>query len=108
MLTWLQLIESILNAILLLLHHPHVQVRAFQGIQSVVGLDKLPDLEDRRSLRYVDAIIQEVHRFNPAIPLVTRSNSEEDAYTGYRIPKETWIMANVWSIRTILQNHPSY
>ncbi|KAI0919563.1 hypothetical protein AcW1_003214 [Taiwanofungus camphoratus] len=89
---------TILNFLLLIALHPEVQRRAFEEISAVVGNDRLPDLQDRDSLPYIDCLIQEVHRFNPAIPLVTHSNTVEEEYLDYRIPKKTWIMANVWAM----------
>ncbi|THH06109.1 hypothetical protein EW146_g9716 [Bondarzewia mesenterica] len=89
---------SILTFIVLIARHPEAQERAYQEIISVVGADRLPGLEDRHSLPFVDTVIQESHRYNPAIPLVTHSNTEEDEYIGLRIPKKTWIMANVWAM----------
>ena len=76
--------------------HPDIQQRAYLEIVSVVGTRRLPGLEHRRSLVYLDCVIQEVFRFNPPIPLVTHSNWKEDEYLGYRVPRKTWIMANVW------------
>lgn len=61
-----------------------------------MGTSRLPDLTDRKSLPYINAIIQEIHRFNPAVPLVTHGNSQEDDYNGMRIPKKTWILGNIW------------
>ncbi|KAI0746356.1 cytochrome P450 [Daedaleopsis nitida] len=96
---------TILTAILLLIHHPEVQNRAYEEIISTIGRDRLPGLQDREALRYIDCVIQEVHRFNPAIPLVTHSNSKEDQYLGYGIPKKTWVLANVWAM---LHNENEY
>ena len=76
--------------------HPQVQKRAYTEISSVVGRDSLPGLDNMHSLPYLDAMIQEIHRFNPAIPLVTHAPISDDEYMGNRIPKKTWIMANVW------------
>lgn len=94
----MQLISTILTFLLLVARHPEVQERAFQEISSVVNNDHLPGLDDLDSLPYIDAIIQEVHRFNPAIPLVTHAPMTEDVYMGYRIPKKAWTMANVWYV----------
>ncbi|KAI1787184.1 cytochrome P450 [Ganoderma leucocontextum] len=96
---------AILTAMLLLTRHPEVQARVYEEIKGVVGIDRLPDMHDRIALPYLDCVIQELHRFNPAIPLVTHSNSKEDEYLGYRIPKKTWIMANVWAM---LHNEKDY
>lgn len=91
-----QLTGFILNFILLLTRNPDVQARARKEIALVVGPNRLPGLQDRSSLPYVDCVIQEVHRFNPTIPLVTHANSKEDEYLSQAIPEKTWLMANVW------------
>ncbi|KAJ7223155.1 cytochrome P450 [Mycena pura] len=89
---------TVLSFIAIMLRHPEVQERAYREIVSVVGTTRLPDLSDRRALPYVNAIIQEIHRFNPAVPLVTHGNSVEEEYEGMRIPKKTWVMGNVWAM----------
>ncbi|KAJ7127113.1 cytochrome P450 [Mycena epipterygia] len=89
---------TILSFIAILSRHPEIQERAFHEISTVVGTSRLPDLTDRKSLPYINAIIQEIHRFNPAVPLVTHGNSQEDDYNGMRIPKKTWIMGNIWAM----------
>ncbi|KAH9846774.1 cytochrome P450 [Lenzites betulinus] len=93
-----QLAGFILNFILLLTRNPYVQARARKEIASVVGPNRLPGLQDQSSLPYVDCVIQEVHRFNPTIPLVTHANSKEDEYLCQTIPEKTWLMANVWAM----------
>lgn len=79
--------------------HPDVQKRAYDEILSVVGKDGLPGLQHRTSLPYIDCIIQEVHRYYPAVPLITHSNNKEDNYKGFHIPKKSWVMANVWCVK---------
>ena len=49
--------------------YPEVQVRAQKEIESVVGLGGLPDFNDRDSLPYVNALIAEVLRWHPVVPL---------------------------------------
>jgi len=78
--------------------HEDIQQRAYEEIVAVVGKDRLPGLEDQQSLRFVDAVIQEIHRFHPAVPLATHSNYMEEEYNGHRIPKKTWILANIWAM----------
>jgi cytochrome P450 len=88
----------VLTFIGLMAQHPSIQNRVYEEIVSVVGTTRLPELRDQANLRYLDCVISEVHRFNPSIPLVTHSNIEEEIYEGSRIPKKSWIMANVWSV----------
>jgi cytochrome P450 len=49
--------------------YPDVQKRAQAEIDSVVGKDRLPTFDDRASLPYVDAILREVLRWEPTVPL---------------------------------------
>ncbi|KAG9311161.1 cytochrome P450 [Chiua virens] len=78
--------------------HQDVQKRAQAELTSLLGSSRLPTLEDQPNLPYLDALIREIHRFNPIINLVPHSALYDDEYEGYRIPKKTWIMCNVWSM----------
>lgn len=49
--------------------HPIIQAQAQEEIDPVVGVGRLPTLTDRDSLPYVDALIKEVYRWNPVLPL---------------------------------------
>jgi len=54
---------------LLMCLHPEVQRKAQEEIDRVVGHDRLPNAQDRKDLPYVDAIMREVTRFQPVVPL---------------------------------------
>ena len=58
-----------LNFVLAMVLHPEVQKRAHSEIDSVVGSDRLPTFDDRKSLPYVEAICRETLRWYPAAPL---------------------------------------
>jgi cytochrome P450 len=47
---------------------PDAQHKAQDEIDHVVGSDRLPNLADRDSLPYVDALVSEVLRWRPVIP----------------------------------------
>ena len=49
--------------------NPEVQRKAQAEIDSVIGSDRLPNMGDQDSLPYVNAIIQEVIRWQPVTPL---------------------------------------
>jgi hypothetical protein len=109
-----QLTALVLQIVLLLLHHPEVQVRAFSEILQVSSgnnsceVERLPTASDRKQLPYIDCLIKEAHRYTPTVPLVTHCNSEDDEWQDlrsqgkksesqtYKIQKGTWVMANVW------------
>ena len=45
-----------------MLHNPNVYRKAQEEVDRVVGRDRLPELSDRGSLPYVEAIIMETYR----------------------------------------------
>jgi cytochrome P450 len=52
-----------------MLLYPDVQARARAEINSVVKHDQMPSIDDRPSLPYLDAVLREVLRWYPPIPL---------------------------------------
>lgn len=50
-------------------HYPDIQSRAQTELEAVVGLSRLPDFTDRPMLPYIDALLSETLRWNPAAPL---------------------------------------
>ncbi|KAG9097144.1 hypothetical protein FS749_006970 [Ceratobasidium sp. UAMH 11750] len=56
-------------------------------------------MEDAPNLPYLDRLIREVFRWQPAAPLaIPHACYEDDQYRGYRIPKGTPVIGNVWAI----------
>lgn len=49
--------------------YPKVQAKGQAEIDNVVGSKRLPTLEDRPYTPYINAIVKEVLRWNPAVPL---------------------------------------
>jgi len=49
--------------------NPEKQKAAQAEIDRVIGGDRLPIIEDRENLPYVDAVIKEVLRWHPSLPL---------------------------------------
>ena len=88
-----------------MLLYPDVQAKAQEEIDSVVGNNRLPHFDDRAQLPYVDAILRELVRWNPVLPLgkfremtmfvlatyhltgIPHATSGDDVYEGYFIPK---------------------
>ncbi|KAF9237857.1 cytochrome P450 [Melanogaster broomeanus] len=68
--------------------NPEVQEKAYAQVEAVVGKGRLPTLDDRPSLRYIDAIMRETLRWNTIGPLsVPHAVVNDDVYDGYHIPK---------------------
>jgi cytochrome P450 len=77
---------------------PDVQRHAQAELDLVVG-PRLPTMNDRPNLPYVHALIKEVMRWHPVVPLgVPHMATEDDEYCGYRIPKGAVLIANIWSV----------
>ncbi|KAG1822202.1 cytochrome P450 [Suillus variegatus] len=79
--------------------YPDVQARARAEIDQAVGHDKMPCLDDRASLPYLDAVLREVLRWHPIGPLgVPHATSNDDVYGGHFIPKGAIVMVNQWAL----------
>ncbi|KAJ5424189.1 Cytochrome P450 E-class group I [Penicillium cf. griseofulvum] len=76
---------------------PDVQRHAQAELDLMVG-SRLPIMNDRPNLPYVDALMKEVMRWHPVAPLgVPHMTTEDDEYCGYRIPKGAVLIPNIWS-----------
>jgi len=85
--------------VLAMVLNPDVQRRAQADIDMVVDMDRLPDFGDRSSLPYIDAVVREVMRWRPVIPLgLPHATSQSDVYQGYYIPKGAMVLCNTWAM----------
>ncbi|CAE6482374.1 unnamed protein product [Rhizoctonia solani] len=79
--------------------YPEAAKKAQAEIDSVVGRERTPSLQGRSSLPYTDALVQEVMRMHPLIPLGLAHLATEDIeFQGCQIPKGSIIGANMWAI----------
>ncbi|EPS99958.1 hypothetical protein FOMPIDRAFT_1123474 [Fomitopsis schrenkii] len=79
--------------------HPNVLKTAQEEIDRAVGSDRLPTLEDRPNLPYIECILKETYRWHPALPLgVPHHLTEDDEYEGYYLPKDTPVVTNLWAM----------
>ena len=90
---------------------------AQEELDRVIGENRLPSFQDRENLPYVNALIKEVLRWESIAPLGTWNarkrpktgwhnlaqntglshvSSNEDTYSGYRIPKGAVLIPNIW------------
>ncbi|KAF7293084.1 Cytochrome P450 [Mycena indigotica] len=87
-----------LNCILAMTMFPEVQRRAQIELDSVVG-EQLPTIENRRETPYLNALLKELLRWQPSVPLgVPHRSSKDVVYQGYSLPSDTIAIANVWAI----------
>ena len=77
--------------------YPEVQKKARAELETVVGLSRLPNITDRHRLPYVEAVVKEILRWHTAVPLnAPHLSTEDDAYNGFFIPKDTTVLVNMW------------
>ncbi|CAI7603995.1 unnamed protein product [Penicillium manginii] len=73
--------------------------KAREELDAFVGRARLPVPDDKPNLPYITAIVEEIFRWRPAGPEgVPHMNKEETTYNGYKIPKGSVIVPNVWTI----------
>lgn len=101
--------------------HPDILARAQAEIDSVIGLDRLPTLADRRNLPYIEAVLKESLRWRNVIPVgvlmsscncmastltlhwlpmigLVHTSETDDVHAGYRIPKGAYVLPNIWYV----------
>ncbi|TFY54698.1 hypothetical protein EVJ58_g8706 [Rhodofomes roseus] len=92
-------VSAINSFLIIVAQHPEIQRRAQSEIDQVVGHARLPKLSDRKDLPYLDAVLREVHRINPVVPLsLPHKVRQDDNYRGYRIPAGATVLGNTWAI----------
>ncbi|KAF8259466.1 cytochrome P450 [Lactarius quietus] len=79
--------------------YPEAQRKAQEEIEAVVGTHRLPNIDDRDRLPYVNALLKEVLRWGPATPLAGPHRlTRDDEQDGYFIPEGTVVIVNVWGL----------
>ncbi|RPD54268.1 cytochrome P450 [Lentinus tigrinus ALCF2SS1-7] len=88
-------------------NYPEVQQRAQAELDAVVGPHRLPNADDEKFLPYVSALIMECLRWRSVTPLgFAHMSMEEDEYKGYRIPKGSVVVSNVWAYSRDPRHYP--
>jgi len=92
-------LTTVSHLILAMMTHPHVLRKAQEEIDEVVGRHRLPSFSDRKSLPYMECILNEVWRWGCPIPLtLPHVLREDDIYKGYLIPRGSIVIANIWAM----------
>ncbi|KIJ57025.1 hypothetical protein M422DRAFT_102712, partial [Sphaerobolus stellatus SS14] len=98
-------IVAILHALILqIILHPEIQARGQKELDSVLGSPdspgfRLPTWEDRSRTPYIEALVKEILRWNPAIGTGgPHAVMQEDEYRGWRIPKGSIVFPNAYGI----------
>ncbi|KAI9567596.1 cytochrome P450 [Boletus coccyginus] len=87
------------------------QEKAQAEIDAVVGKGRLPTMDDRPLLPYLDAIFRETVRYGPVAPLgecfLPRATMDDNTYGGFLIPKGAVVITNLWAIAHDESRYPN-
>ncbi|KIK95912.1 hypothetical protein PAXRUDRAFT_826541 [Paxillus rubicundulus Ve08.2h10] len=100
--------SSLIIFTLAMVENPRVWKRAQAEIDSVIGMDRLPEFDDRSSLPYVEAILRETMRWQPVVPLsIPHATTSSDVYKGFYIPKGATVFTNIWAMSRDEARYPN-
>ena len=89
---------TLCHSIMLMAHHPDIQVKVQDEIDRVIGRENLPDVDDINDLPYTMAVINEVYRYHSMSAFTfAHSTTCDTELDGYFIAKGTPVMFNLWS-----------
>ncbi|PKY03509.1 cytochrome P450 [Aspergillus campestris IBT 28561] len=92
-------VSSLACFFLAIARNPDAQRKAQEEIDRVVGVHRLPTYADREKLPYIDALVKETLRWHPVAPMaLPHACIQDDMYSGYRIPKGSLILPNIWAM----------
>ncbi len=82
----------------LLAHHPHIQAKLLEEVQSL-GLSPTSrvSLKERSRMPYARAAIMETLRYHSVAPLVFRRTTEAIDVLGFKIPKDITVFPNFFN-----------
>ncbi|KAJ5375711.1 hypothetical protein N7517_007717 [Penicillium concentricum] len=91
-------VSSIASFFLAMALFPEAQRKAQEEIDTVLGGNRLPQFQDRDDLPYINALVKEVLRWHPVVPMsVAHTSTQDDTCEGYFIPKGSSVLTNVWA-----------
>ncbi|KAK7676963.1 hypothetical protein QCA50_020081 [Cerrena zonata] len=91
--------STIRTFILAMILFPEVQICAQEEVDRVTGGQRLPTMDDNKSMPYVNALILDVLRWNCVAPTAFPHVSiSDDEYMGYHIPAGSLVYGNIWAI----------
>ncbi|GMJ07396.1 cytochrome P450, family 76, subfamily C, polypeptide 4 [Hibiscus trionum] len=82
-----------------LLRSPQVLLKAKKEIEQAIGKGNLIEEDDVNHLPYLQAIIKETFRMQPAVPLLVPRRAGSDAdLCGFKVPEGSQVLVNAWAI----------
>ncbi|KAJ5973004.1 uncharacterized protein N7479_002922 [Penicillium vulpinum] len=91
-------VSSIASFFLAMAHFPEAQRKAQEELDTVLESNRLPEFRDRENLPYINALVKEVLRWHPVVPMsVAHTSNQDDTCEGYFIPKGSSVLTNIWA-----------
>lgn len=91
--------SALLWSFLYLLHYPECQSKIQAELDGAIGRQRLPTFDDRPTLHYTNAFLQESMRLTAFIPLsVFHYTSTDVVLRGFVIPKRTMILPSLYHV----------
>ncbi|KAL6556281.1 hypothetical protein OROGR_005569 [Orobanche gracilis] len=82
-----------------MMNKPEILAKVQQELDTVIGKDNMVEESDINKLPYLYAVMKEVLRLHPTLPLlVPHCPSMTCSVSGYTIPKGARVFVNVWAI----------
>jgi len=92
-------VSSLHTFVLAMVLHPQEFKKVQEEMDRVVGRHRLPTVDDRPFLPYLECLLKEVLRWSPMLPLgFPHRLMEDDVYRGFFIPKGTTVLASIYGI----------
>ncbi|XP_067850005.1 vitamin D 25-hydroxylase isoform X2 [Heptranchias perlo] len=86
-------------AIMYMALYPNIQEKVHHEIDTIVGKNQIPSLENKPHMPYTEAVLQEVLRFCNIAPLgIFHATAKNTIVRGYSIPKGTTVITNLYSV----------
>ncbi|CAI2354102.1 unnamed protein product [Caenorhabditis sp. 36 PRJEB53466] len=100
---WLAGMETTSNSlrwhIAYMMKYPELQAKVRKEIMDNIGTARLPSMADKANMPFTQAVIHEVQRHSNMIPmLASHICKEETTILGQKIPADTNIYPQIWSI----------
>ncbi|KAJ9191323.1 hypothetical protein DTO164E3_6131 [Paecilomyces variotii] len=85
--------------VLAMLNFPDAQRKAQEEIDAIIGDSRFPSFEDYKNLPYLRALVDEVHRYRPILPIgLPRIATQDLPYKDYLLPKGSMLVLNAWGL----------